>query len=117
MLNEIKFKKRAEKILNYQHKYDQIIIEKKIINDLQQSISALTSDLGNEIDKESKQALYFYIKVQYIKFKRISELESKNITKICDKMMNLKLLSIKDCNDMKSLRDFIKLNKVTICSI
>lgn len=48
------FKPRAKKILKHFHRFDQIIIEEKMINELQQDISAINNDLNNEIDKESK---------------------------------------------------------------
>jgi len=51
--NEIKFEQRAEKILKYHHQHDQIIIEEKMINELQQIIRTICSDLNHEIDKES----------------------------------------------------------------
>lgn len=48
------FKPRAKKILKHFHRHDQIIIEKKMINELQQDICAINNDLNNEIDKESE---------------------------------------------------------------
>lgn len=48
------FKPRAKKILKHFHRHDQIIIEEKMINELQQDISAINNDLNNAIDKESK---------------------------------------------------------------
>lgn len=44
--------------------------------------------------------------------KNILELESKDIIKIYDKIMNLKMLNIKESKNIKSLKEFTKLNKV-----
>lgn len=52
--NEIQFKRRAEKILKHHHQHDQIRIENKIINELQQKLYIIKSDLENEINKESE---------------------------------------------------------------
>jgi len=52
--NEMKFEQRAEQILKHHRGHDKTIIEEKIINELQQNISAITNDLNKEIDKESK---------------------------------------------------------------
>lgn len=54
MQNEIRFQQRAEKILKYHQQQDQIIMEEKMVNELQQYISAIKNDLDSEIDKESK---------------------------------------------------------------
>jgi len=50
----MKFAQRAEKISKHLRRHDQIIIEEKIINELQQNIKTITKDLNSKIDDESK---------------------------------------------------------------
>ncbi|CAI6346345.1 unnamed protein product [Macrosiphum euphorbiae] len=95
--NEMKFEQRAEQIIKRHRRHDQFIVEENTVNELQKYINVINNDLDNKLNK-----------------KGTSELESKDITEMYDCLMNVKMLILKSSKNAKSLKDFIKLNKVKI---
>ncbi|XP_050055357.1 uncharacterized protein LOC114130858 [Aphis gossypii] len=92
--NEIKFDQRADQVFKHHRRHDQIMIENNIMNELQQSINIINNDLDKKLNKK--------------------ELDSKNIIEIYDRLMTLKMLNLKYSINTKSLKDFIKLNKINL---
>lgn len=54
MLNDLKFESRAKEIKKHQNSADQIVLEQEMIEELQESINAMTNNLDGEIGKQTK---------------------------------------------------------------